>query len=88
MKGASDEDDILSFFPVSAPLHTFLTVCLNFSNFLIVKGCKKKNYTKFGSFETHTYHIFGCGGYNEQESDIYFWKFSTHFKTPIDRLNQ
>ena len=75
MKIASDEDDILSFFssngpycyhkkisPVWAYLHTFLTVCRNFFNFLIVKMCPKKFDAKFGPFQSQRYYFFGCGG--------------------------
>ena len=75
MKIASDDDDILSFFllmvhtvitkkisPVWAYLHTFLTVCHNFFNFLIAKIAPKKIDTKFGSFQIKRYHFFGCGG--------------------------
>ena len=75
MKIASDGDDILSFFssngpncyhkkisPVWAYLHTFLTVCHNFFNFLIAKIAPKKIDTKFGSFQIKRYHFFGCGG--------------------------
>ena len=76
MKIASDDDDILSFFsshgsycyhkkkisPVWAYLHTFLTVCHNFFDFLIAKIAPKKIDTKFGSFQIKRYHFFACGG--------------------------
>ena len=63
MKGASDDDAILSSFfaityfisvqkisPVWSPLHTLLTFHLNFSIILLVKKCPKKFDTIFGSF--------------------------------------
>ena len=99
MKIASDDDDILSFFsshgsycyhkkisPVWAYLHTFLTVCHNFFNFLIVKIAPKKLTQNLGHFRLRG-TIFLVVGVKMSENQTSTFDNFSHILNPIGRLN-
>ena len=89
MKGASDDDAILSSFfaityfisvqkisPVWAPLHTLLTFHLNFSIFLLVKKWPNNFDTKFGSFWSQIYNFLIVGVKMSKKQLFTFGHFS------------
>ena len=99
MKIASDDDDILSFFllmvhtvitkkisPVWAYLHTFLTVCHNFFNFLIAKIAPKKLTQNLGHFRLRG-TIFLVVGVKMSENQTSTFDNFSHILNPIGRLN-
>ena len=98
MKIASDEDDILSFFssdgsycyhkkisPVLAYLHTFLTVCRNFFDFLIVKMCPKKLSQNLGHLRLRGTIFLVVGVKMSKNQTSTFDKFS-HILNPMAAL--
>ena len=100
MKIASDGDDILSFFssngpycyhkkisPVWAYLHTFLTVCRNFFNFLLRKCAPKKLTQNLGYFRLGGTNFLVVGVKMCENQPSIFDNFS-HIIIPIGRLNQ
>ena len=95
---ASDRDNILSVFscnhpycyqnkisPVWAYFHTTLTICLNFSNFLMWK-CGNKFGTKFGPFLTHKYNFLDVGAKMRKKKTSTFVNFLRISKPLLDYL--
>ena len=95
MKIASDEDDILSFFssdgsycyhkkisPVWAYLHTFLTVCRNFFDLLIVKLSQNLGHLRLRGT------IFLVVGVKMSKNQTSTFEKISHLLNPIGRLNQ
>ena len=100
MKIASDGDNILSFFssngpycyhkkisPVWAYLHTFLTVCPNFFNFLIAKMYPEKLTQNLSHFRLRGTIFLVVGVKMSKNQTSPFDNFS-HILNPIGRLNQ
>ena len=73
--------------PVLAYLHTFLTVCRNFFDFLIVKMCQKNLSQNLGHLRLRGTIFLVVGVKMSKNQTSTFEKFS-HLLNPIGRLNQ